>query len=102
MNPEEKSSAFLLKRLERLRLKTKDLFPLMRGSVVKIGMKNKRPTYSLNMNGKTKIISLGHGKNIVAERLIHNYHSLQSIIDEMTLINIELIRRVEFTKKNPD
>ena len=70
----------------------------MRGSVVKIGMKNKRPTYSLNMNGKTKIISLGHGKDIVAEKLIHNYHTLQDIINEMTLINIELIRRMECPK----
>jgi len=98
MNPEEKTSIFLLKRLERLRLKINDLFPLMRGSVVKIGMKNKRPTYSLNMNGKTKIISLGHGKNIIAEKLIRNYHTLQAIIDEMTLINIELIRRREDPK----
>lgn len=98
MNPEEKTSIFLLKRLERLRLKINDLFPLMRGSVVKIGMKNKRPTYSLNMNGKTKIISLGHGKNIIAEKLILNYHTLQAIIDEMTLINIELIRRREDPK----
>lgn len=99
MNPEEKSSAFLQKRLQRLRLKVDTLFPLMRGAVVSIGMKNKRPTYSLNMNGKTKIVSLGGEKELVAKKWIANYRKLQELVDEMTLINIELIRRMEDKRK---
>jgi hypothetical protein len=98
MNPEEKSTLFLQKRLLRLQQNVNALFPLMRGAVVSIGVK-KRPTYSLNMNGKTKIVSLGGEKELVAKKLIANYRKLQDIVDEMTLINIELIRRMEDYRK---
>jgi hypothetical protein len=40
----------------------------MRGSIVQIRMTQKRPHYSLNIKGKTKIISLGKGKEAVAKR----------------------------------
>ena len=102
MKPEQKTTLFLCKRLERLRLKIDRLFPLMRGSVVSIGMVNKRPNYSLNMNGKTKMISLGHGKEIVARKWIDNYRKLLEVIDEMTLINIEIIRRMDYNSKKSE
>lgn len=98
MNYQDKSSDFLTKRLLRLQARISGLFPLMRGSIVRIGMKTKRPTYSLNMNGKTKIIALGNGKDQIAAQRIENYRKLLTIVDEMTLINIELIRRMEAPK----
>lgn len=76
-----------------------ELFPMMRGSVVNIGMKNKQPKYSLNMEGKTKLMYLGNKKQGIAKKLIANYRKHMQLIDEMTLINMEIIRR---TKVEPD
>jgi hypothetical protein len=93
MNPEEKSTIFLHNRLKDLQEDVPKLFPLMRGCVVSIGMKKKKPTYSLNIKGKTRIVSLGKGKDTIALKYIDNHNKLLKIVEEMTLINIELIRR---------
>lgn len=71
------------------------LFPMMRGSVVRIGIKIKKPTYSLNMNRKTRIVHLGKEREPVAKAWIGNFRQFLKIVDEMTLINIEIIRRME-------
>ena len=67
----------------------------MRGSVVRIGRTSKRPTYSLNLKGKTRIVYLGEAKEPIAQAWIENYRRLQGIVDEMTLINIEVIKRMD-------
>ena len=90
-----KSLAALDRRLQVLQSRIASLFPLMRGSVVQIGTKRKRPTYSLNLKGKTRIVYLGEAKEPIAAAWIGNYRKLQGVIDEMTLINIERIKRIE-------
>jgi hypothetical protein len=99
MDANEKSLAALQNRLLQLQSCIGNLFPLMRGSVVRIGTKVKRPTYSLNMNGKTRIVYLGESKEPVAKAWIENYRKLQEVIDEMTLINIEVLRRINQPSK---
>jgi len=44
-----------------------ELFPLTRGSVVHIGTKRKRPTNSLNLKEKTRILYRGEGKRKIAQ-----------------------------------
>lgn len=95
MNTNEKSLPILKNRLAQLQADIQGLFPLMRGSVVRIGTKIKRPTYSLNLNGKTMIVYLGEAKEPIALAWIGNYRRLQEIIDEMTLINIEVIKLMD-------
>jgi hypothetical protein len=95
MDARGKSLASLDRRLHVLRSRIGSLFPLMRGSVVRIGSKSKRPTYSLNLKGKTRIVYLGEAKEPVAKAWIQNYRKLQGIIDEMTIINIEVIKRMD-------
>ena len=95
MDAKERSTRFLQKQLSNLQDRVANLFPMMRGSVVHIGTKSKRPTYSLNMKGKTRIVYLGETKECIAQAWIENHKKLLKIVDEMTLINIELIRRME-------
>lgn len=66
---------------------------------MRIGTKSKRPTYSLNLNGKTRIVYLGEAKEPVAKAWIENYRTLQGVIDEMTLINIEMLKRINQPSK---
>ena len=99
MNAKEKPTQFLQKRLEIIQKQMGELFPMMRGSVVNIGMKSKQPKYSLNIEGKTKLMYLGNKKQGIAKKWIGNYRQHMKLIDEMTLINMEIIRR---TKVDPD
>ena len=99
MNTKGKTTQFLQKRLKTIQKQMGELFPMMRGSVVNIGMKNKQPKYSLSMEGKTRLMYLGNKKQGIAKKLIANYRKQMKLIDEMTLINMEIIRR---TKVEPD
>ena len=66
---------------------------------MRIGTKSRRPTYSLNLKGKTRIVYLGEAKEPVAKAWVENYRKLQGVIDEMTLINIEMLKRMEQPSK---
>jgi len=99
MDAKGKPLPALHNRLIRLQSRIGSLFPLMRGCVVRIGTKSKRPTYSLNLNGKTRIVYLGEAKESVAKAWIENYRKLQRVIDEMTLINIEMLKRMDQPSK---
>jgi len=94
-----KSLPALQNRLIRLQSSIGSFFPLMRGCVVRIGTKSRRPTYSLNLKGKTRIVYLGEAKEPVAKAWVENYRKLQGVIDEMTLINIEMLKRMEQPSK---
>jgi len=89
-----------MKELTRLRKRLKTLEghigkigPVMRGSVVVIGTKNKQPYFSLNKNKKTKLIYLGKAREERARELSENYKKLIKIIEEMTDINMELLKK---------
>ncbi len=93
------------RRLRLLEKKMCELGPLMRGSVVELrqkcgnpncrctkGEKHKKYYYSLSNKGKTKIIYLGKSREPIARQYSDNYKTLIGIIDEMTTINMELLK----------
>ena len=65
---------------------------LMRGSVVIIGTRNKQPYFSLNKNKKTRLIYLGKKREDKAREYSQNYNKLLEIVEEMTIINMELLK----------
>jgi hypothetical protein len=66
----------------------------MRGSVVMLGPKNKpkRICFSLNKDGKTKMMYLGKKREDKAKEYSQNYKKLLGIVEEMTLINMTLLK----------
>ena len=80
------------KRLNTLRKEMAVLGPMMRGSVVVIGTRNKQPYFSLNKDKKTKLIYLGRKREPTAREYSANYKRMLEIVDEMTLINMELLK----------
>jgi hypothetical protein len=90
MDPHEATK--IKKRLEALRNQFTSIGPFMRGSVVVIGTRNKQPYFSINKDKKTRLIYLGKGRLERARVYSANYHTLLAIIDEMTLLTMELIK----------
>ena len=89
----KKSEITKMKRkLARLQNELTEIGPVMRGSVVIIGTKNKQPYFSLNKNKKTKLIYLGKKREPVARKYSENHKRLLEIVDEITLINMELLK----------
>lgn len=82
----------LKRRLKALRKEMGGLGPVMRGSVVVIGTRNKQPYFSLNKDKRTKLIYLGRKREPTAREYSANYKRLLEIVDEMTLINMELLK----------
>ncbi len=68
------------------------LGPLMRGSIVRIGTRNKQFYFSLNKDKKTRLIYLGEAREPIARRCSRNYKRLLEIVEEMTLLNMELLK----------
>lgn len=102
---EQKSK--LKRKLSYLQRKLKNIGPVMRGSIVelKVNCGNKRckcykdknskhPAYyfSVNMNKQTRLIYLGKKKLELAKQYNNNYIKLWNLIDEMTLIALELVK----------
>ncbi len=75
----------------------------MRGSVVKIGP-YKRPIFSTKKNQKTSLVYLGEDREQAAETCSDNYRKLLDIVEEMTILNIVLLKQhldpVECLKKS--
>ena len=69
------------------------LGPVMRGSVVVIGTRNKQPYFSLNKDKKTRLIYLGQKRVACAREYSDNYKQLLAIVEEMTILNMELLKR---------
>ena len=68
------------------------LGPLMRGTVVRIGTRNKQFYFSLNRNKRTYLIYLGNQREPLARRWSSNYKKLLAIVEEMTVLNMNLIK----------
>lgn len=79
-------------RINALQKQLGQLGPVMRGSVVVIGTRNKQPHFSLNKNKKTHLIYLGKKREDKAREYSQNYKKLLEIIEEMTLINMDLLK----------
>ena len=80
------------RRVAALQRQMGQLGPFMRGTVVVIGTRNKQPYFSLNKNKKTKLIYLGKKREGEARRLSASYKKLLDIIEEMTILNMELLK----------
>ena len=64
----------------------------MRGSVVVIGTRNKQPYFSLNKDKRTRLIYLGQKRVARAKKYSQNYKRLLAIVEEMTILNMELLK----------
>jgi len=90
---EKKELEKMKRRVKALQKQLGQLGPVMRGSVVVIGTRNKQPHFSLNKNKKTHLIYLGKKREDKAREYSQNYKNLLEIIEEMTLINMELLKK---------
>jgi hypothetical protein len=75
-----------------LQRKLCSLGPVMRGSVVIIGTRNKQSYFSLNKDKKTHLIYLGAKREAKAREYSANYKRLLEIVEAMTLLNMQLLK----------
>jgi len=78
--------------LKQLKSDLRKVGPVMRGSVTIMGTKNKQPYFSVSMGGKTKTVYLGDKRAAKAKKYVENYKAMVSIIDKMTLVQMELMK----------
>jgi hypothetical protein len=88
----ETDIAVLNRRLVELKKQMNKLGPVMRGSLVVIGTRNKQPYFSVNRNRKTHLIYLGNRREGKAREYSDNYRALQEIVEEMTVLNMRLLK----------
>jgi len=79
------------RRVSTLQKQLGELGPVMRGSVVIIGTR-KQICFSLNKNKKTQLIYLGKKREARAREYSANYKKLQAIVEEMTQLNMVLLK----------
>ena len=89
---DKKELTKLNRRVKTLQNQLGKLGPVMRGSVVVIGTRNKQPYFSLNKNKKTQLIYLGKKREGKAREYSQNYKKLLEIVEEMTIINMTLLK----------
>ncbi len=80
------------RRVKTLQTQLGKIGPVMRGSVVIIGTRNKQSYFSLNKNKKTRLIYLGKKREEKAREYSQNYKKLLEIAEEMTIINMTLLK----------
>ena len=90
---EKEELAKLKWRVRSLQKKLRELGPVMRGSVVVIGTRNKQAYFSLNKNKKTRLIYLGKKREAKAREYSENYRKLREIVEELTQLNMILLKR---------
>ena len=88
-----KSVGTMRRTVRKLQGELGQLGPVMRGSVVVIGTRNKQPYFSLNKDKRTRLIYLGQKRVALAREYSKNYKRLLAIVEEMTILNMELIKR---------
>ena len=89
---DRKELAKMNRRVKTLQRQLGKLGPVMRGSVVIIGTRNKQPYFSLNKNKRTRLIYLGKKRKDKAREYSRNYKKLLEIVEEMTIINMTLLK----------
>jgi len=89
---EKRELAKMKRRVKALQKELGGLGPVMRGSVVVIGTRNKQPYLSLNKNKKTQMIYLGKKREERARQYSANYKRLGEIVEEMTQLNMTLLK----------
>jgi len=84
------------RRVKTLQKRLGSLGPVMRGTVVVIGTRNKQPHFSLNKDKKTHLIYLGKKREPRAREFSDNYKKLLEIVEEMTILNMQLLKENAF------
>ena len=95
MKKQEMTKTEITEAKRRLKVLEKQLsksVPLMRGSIVTNGVKHPQAYFSLNKDKRTHLIYLGEGRLEQARTLSENYKKLLEIIEEMTSINMGLLK----------
>ncbi len=82
----------ILKRLKKLHAELAEVGPIMRGSVVRIGP-YKHILFSLNKDKKTRLVYLGAAREKAAKTCSENYRKLLDIVEEMTILNMDLLKQ---------
>lgn len=80
------------RRLKVLEKQLSKAVPLMRGSIVTNGAKHPQAYFSLNKDKRTHLIYLGEGRLEQARTLSENYKRLLEIVEEMTTLNMGLLK----------
>ena len=88
----KKEIAKMKRRVKKLQKQLGEIGPVMRGSVVLIGTRNKQYYFSLNKDKKTHLIYLGKKREETARQYSGNHKKLLHIIEEMTIINMKLLK----------
>ena len=89
---EKRETAKLKRRVKALQKQMGEIGPVMRGSVVFIGNPKKYCHFSLNKDKKTHLIYLGKKREARAKEYSNNYKRLLDIIEEMTTLNMKLLK----------
>ena len=89
---EKRAIAKRKRRVKVLQKQMGEIGPVMRGSVVFIGNPKKYCHFSLNKNKKTHLIYLGKKREARAKEYSDNYKRLLDIIEEMTTLNMKLLK----------
>ena len=89
---DSKQRARMKRRVRMLQRQLGQVGPVMRGSVVIIGQRNKQPYFSVNKDGKTRLIYLGKDRAAQAREYSANYKKLRKIVEEMTELNMMLLQ----------
>lgn len=91
----KKKTAILKKELDLLLKEVNIIGSMMRGSITIMGKKNKQPYFSVGIKGKTKTIYLGDRRAEMARKYTENYKRMLEIVEEMTIINMELLKSIK-------
>jgi len=89
---DKQEMAKIKRRIKALQKQLGELGPVMRGSIVVIGTRNKQPYFSLHKEGKTNLIYLGKKRRERAEEYSANYKKMRDIAEEMTILNMKLLK----------
>jgi hypothetical protein len=80
------------RRLQTLGRQMEKLGPVMRGNIVTNGQRHRQPYFSLNKDGRTHLIYLGAAREPMAKKLMSNYRRMIEIAEEMTVLNMALLK----------
>ncbi|MBN1983798.1 MAG: hypothetical protein JW795_19845, partial [Chitinivibrionales bacterium] len=83
--------AQLQKKREELLQELRSMGPLVRGSIVRLGAR-KQIYLSIGKDKKTKLLYLGEKRLDRAQQYSDNYKRLQAIVEEMTLVNMQILK----------
>jgi hypothetical protein len=89
---QKENVAGMRRQVRKLQQELAGLGPVMRGSVVVIGARNKQPYFSLNKDKRTRLIYLGQKRVASATMYSRSYKRLLAIVEEMTILNMELLK----------